>query len=1120
MILKICFNDNLSNLEGWIDLFKNNKKQKINKNNEKIDLNKNMKENIKFNNESFQKNNKTKKIFNIIFLLFIVSIILIGSFFSIFKAEVSNYDINYKGGYGLNIIVQNKSFDKNGNPTLSNTNQKEAVSLLKSKLDPLNNKNIVYRSWQQPNQDNFWNTDAVVNVQTSKSTYNNSIFDFINSATRPGYLYFTDKTKGKDLLIDSSGSSRTIISDIIGNVSSGVDKNSQNSPIVNLTIKDTDTWNTKIINQSSSTTSSSDDSSKEFIIWTDLAYFVNDLRNIDDYDQFNSLAIELMFSSMNNKDDMYPVFNYTTQNNSGITETHNLIDDYNNSSVNNRQNFINELKLDKNSEWKIPLSSNSTDSDNSGSLEQGMNSNNPASVDSKYIDPFRPYFWDIINKKPSINVDNEFNKYELADESNPQELSSDNIYSISSKSSFDSKNSAALINSGIHGLEFNLDGSYNIAPLITTVQFKISLFIFIAFIFAIIVFLIAYYRLFGLICSLGMILMLAISYLLIGFLAIEIGPALILSILVILFLFIDSNINFFEHFRKEYHQQNVSNSQSYKLANKKTFLTIIDYHLIILFLGLAIFIFSNNALRMFGISIIILTLISFITSIFIVRLLYFYSIKSKLLEEFRFLRMPKNLKLIFNFNKKNNFNKINKNEIDINNVNNNSNNLLVLKEKNETKNVKFINSISNYTKSFKNKKNKLSIIFFSFFVSLLIVSCFLFGIYGVRFGQETIHGSNWNTGTTFLINDTVDASSTISSDVNKLNGAIKDKYDRKFDYSVYAPERSQNNTDYNILLITNVQFKSNLYNEIFEWLNSENIQINYNLYLTVNNDSKIISASYSDTVKQLLIIFGVVILIVLIYILFRFNWSQFITVLGSLIFAIILTILVVNVTHVWITLEMLLALLGVMIYVIVDGIILCSKIKYEKVKYKNDNFIPIYKKYLEYKKHKREYREYFKIEYDKEINKLILSDNKYSNSEFLNQKSLIKEEVKSLLESKKEPLKQQKIEYKKILRDNNINYLFKIKYSIIKENIKRSILTSIIFTTLILILMLSGGVSIGFGIVVLFGVNIAIFGALIILLTLWLIFDKYNIITNLKIKNFLKKRKLELDEEDVEGINI
>ncbi len=1089
-------------------------------------------------------NKKTKKniFFKIFSFVFLIIIICFCSFFAIYKSSIDQYDITYEGGMGMHVAIQKINYDSEGNPTDTPTyyNSRDAVESLKSKLDPLNNKNFVFNGTNEFDMDTV-EEKGVVDVQTANNTYD-SLNDFVNDATRPGYLYFMDKD-GIDLLTsnnsssssdssveesaiesDSTSTTRTPITSVVNNAKYSLDSN--NKPVIALNIADQDTWKNVISGANG-----------ELVLWTDIAYFINDLRDITNYNQFNSLMGIIKNSIDTN---VQQIFDYTDSRG----DTKNLYNDWTRDHINNKLEFEKELSI-SNKNWVIPTTNNNNSSDvTTATLDSQMDPNGNNGDANVYIKPLIEHLLSIYNDQ-SININNEFNQYLLADDKNVsnESNSSNDQFNISMNSASDAQKGASLINGSLKGLKFVLYDSYNIDPLLSTLQFKITIFVVLLILCGIFAFLIIYYRLFGFICSLGIIFSLSLIYLLSGILLIQIGPSLLLSIIIILCLNLDSNINFFEHYRKEYYEQNISTTQSYKLANKKTILSILDYHLIIFIIGLIIFWCSTNGLKMFAISLVISCLVSFFVYILITKFLYYLVIKFKWFDnKVKILNLPnkkrislfKNIKkrITRNKNKKTLFNSSlniqkpsllsyigsmdEKNE-NINDDNNKNENIVIdeintlsSSNKNSTK------TKGNILKSYK--KNKIRWIFISIVSLLIIITSILLLTIGPKLGVESY------TGQTFFIK--IESSVSPQEMENKINDQILDEYGRKIDYVFKIVDYNSSGTDssesYNIILDTNIKKNSSIYNEIEQQLNPSFIDANFASKngIISTNDYSTTRNTFNKTVIEVLIVFGFLLLSILIYLFIRFKWTYFLGVIGSLIFTVLITLILFNFVQIWVTLNTLLAIVGIISYVLIEGVVISSKIIYEQKKYNNKGFLNIYFVYKEYKNSKKDLKTIKKNFFLKKKNEFILSEIDYSNDEFKKEIKKLKKEYKNSKKEFKLDLRKKCKKYKSSYKDINNNYLLNMKKQVIKDSVKRAIIISIIFTIIISILMAFGGLPIGFGAILFLGLNISIFSTLFITIQIWSIFEKYRIFNNLKIDKYLEMHTLELDEEDVLNVNI
>ncbi len=1086
------------------------------------------------NNSIKLKKNTPKKInhhlnfvqfWKIAFFVFIVLILLSASAVSIWKGNINTYDSIYKGAWGLNVQVE--KYSDPSDPTSSTYyNGKDATIALKNKLNPLGNKKLKFK-YSNDHQDPVDIKDySVVNVETAINSFT-SKENFKNEAARPGYLYFINDKSGTDLLV--KGTKRTAVSKVIGGATSGIDKSRK--PVLNLKIIDTKTWTDSVITPTKS---------DGLDIWDDIPYFINDLRNISDYDQFQHLLIHFR-DNPSIMSDPYANDVFTFKDNDITKPDHNLL------TITSPEELKTDLKL-KNKNWKIPTVSKSS-LGTIDTLSYHMNPNDTAAVSNNYIDPFRPFLDIIMDDTTWINIDQKFSKYRLSEKSTKSSSTDPKIYSISMDTATVAKQTASLIDGSLKGLEFNVISTYNVNPLIKTWQFNVSFILFCSILILISLFLIFYYRLFGFIFVLSMILLLSLMYLVLGILAVELGPALILAIIIILFLSFDSNITFFEHFKKEHYINKASNKFSFKLANKKTILSILDYHLILFIAGLIIFWVGSGALEMFAVSIVIAALFSFFITIFITRLFYYLIIKYKWLDQNSSLTMVNKFFKFKFFNKKNTTKSANdkkdlsisdnknhksndvKNDLDIKTDNQNT-----LKLKSElTSDNKEISNIQNGNDNFdkKNQKvtsepkkwnfksaakinlswNKIVLIILSAF---MLISIILIPTIGLKLGLESAKGTEYDIK---LITPNDQPSKDYAA--NKINELIKNDYNYKLQLDYYTFELDQN-SEWDIVVDTNLVKGSKSEAAMYHLLvnNAKDIGFVPTDPTAFHSGYVTHSASFNETIIQLLIIFGILLLVILLYVLIRFNWAQYIAILGSLIFVVIITILLFNMSRSWITIDVLIALMGVVLYTLVEGIVISGKVKSEKQRYGSNKFVNIYNNFIIYNSKKKKFKRFKKEYISNKTEKLILSSNEFSNKEFKNEIKKIKQDFKKIKINDKKDLKVAYKKYFKEYKNVESNFLVSIRKTIYKDSFKRAFICSIFFTAIFFVMIIFGGIPLSFGLIILFGINLSLYSSIFIMISIWEYFDKYNELKNIRINIFLDKHKLSLDEESIIGVNI
>ncbi len=1065
-------------------------------------MNKKDNKNIKHDNSYNFKKSRVRLSFQIIAFLIATFAILIGSFFAIYNGNINTYDINYRGGYGADVIVE-----KNEDPTNPITfTEKQASNALINKLDPLSNKNYQFRGIKM--QDSTLGSKNAVSVTTAVNTFVDAK-TFYNEISRPGYVYFTDAATGKDLLYD--GSTRTSVTDIISDATAGVDKtNGQHNPTLTFNLKNEDDWESKIITPTK----------KDGLnIWTDIPYFINDLRNINNKKQLTELSTKL--DAKVTDPNARKVFDFSSTH--SYKGGNNLLNFYT-WDHSEQLAFLKENKLSNNF-WAVKLG---TDTTTSGTLNSNMNPSDKTQKGNIYIDSLRNKLLELFSDK-SINVNHEFDKYLLSTEA-PSPSSStlsaapnsnkDNV--ITMNSTLEAKEAASLISGGLQQIKFIILNTFNVPAEISSALFITSFFILLIIIIIAFVFLIVYYRLFGFICCLGLILVLSLMYFILGLLLIEIGPSLILAIVLVFSLALESNINFFEHYRKEYHKQSASNSLAFKLANKKTILSVLDYHIVILISSLLIFLVATDSLKMFSTILLVVSLLSLVISFFVIRLMYYVVIKFKWFdnEKYRILGMPKENYLINIFKFKKNKQKTNYDKIDETPISSQYNNNLEKQSyDNSEEQVKDEPKIksNSFILFFRNMSINKSILLFFIFVSIISSICFL--SIGPKLGVAS--KLNW---TDFYVNIINKQDLKYEKNIKNWISTTGDK-DHKFDYKIqdiYPTPNYYWDDQYNLVIRTSIKRGTKMYYTFLSGFTEKSeSRFGFN---NLSGDgfwtSEALTVSFQKMFIQVLIILGSLVLIIFLYMLIKFNWAQHIAVLGSVVFIAMLVILIINISQVWITLNMLLAFSGVIIYAIADGIVISSKIKYTKDKFSYKLFSPILKKYLEYKKTKKEFKKIRSKNYIEKVNELVLSDQEYTNSEFKKEKKAIYAEyIKVKKDYNKKILKVSYKNYVKEFKNRESNYLLKVKSTVAKESIMRTIIMSILFSTIFIVFILLKGIPLGFGLLILIGLILSIISSSLILVSIWCFLDKYRVLNKLKILHYLENKNLDLDEEDIEGIN-
>jgi len=1008
----------------------------------------------------------------------IILMVFVGIFAIFWNFELATFDFVYNGGYGINVSVKKVDQTKTSSKTKYYEGSK-ATAALKAKLNPLDNK-VIFLRYTNKYTDNYSLTSySVVTAQAAKNTYK-SLKNFISAAEQPGFLYFLDNN-GNDLLVDKSGNkpSRTPISDVVSSSSASSNKKNNNAPIItlNLNSKGSSTWKQVTKNN--------------FNIWVDIPYYLDKIRDVSSFSQIQALrtiAISNHWSSSAKQ-----IFSFSFDKGKQ-TIIQNLL------QIPSPKEFKADYKHFNNWKWKIPVADLNNPND-SQTLSFGMDPNLKKDVGNKYIDnSIRTSLTSFYNNK-TINKKHRLDKYVLA-LNQPKSTKTNNSNVISMDNLSDAKTTSNLINGSLQGIKFQVISSFLINPLLTNVDLILALVLLLAFLIIVFGFLIYQYRIFGFLAALSIIVSTAITYMLCSILFVQVGPAVILAMLIIWVLLLGSCINLFENYKKEHFKNNLSQKVSFKLANKKTILSTIDYHVILFIFSLILFWVGGDTLKLFSISIVVAVISSFVFSILINRICSYLLIKFNLIN--------KKKKSFFSIREKMlNFNvvkflkqktKKQKNQI--------QKKVSVLNRKQVLYKIKF----DHFKLFLKEKKQKLFLVVVSLFtIGAVVVSV----VFGFNFSIATSNSYDYFINSRSInLNIAQDNLKNILNDYEKTNHV-------NLDFNVYK-------------LISNSANKSNDYNlVVFTNITSSNSSYKLNQFLTLQKNLKLINCdsfdikyyknhafTFSNIFIKMLIVIASTIGFIFIYISIRFNWAQFIGVLGSCLFALFLSVIIFLAFHLTITFNVILALGGVFLYCLALSAIVCEKINYEKKRFNLKQFYPIFEKFNYYRKNFKTIQKQKKIMYKKELLAIINNKENYTNKSFKIQKKLIKQKIAQLKIVNSNKLIKLKNDYQSNYQNSQLNYLKGIHKNIINETINKIYLLSFIFGIIILILSICGLTSYSFGILTFVGIVASLFSTTFILTSLWEKLDKYNLLLRCRLRYFFKYKKFILDEEDVEGTNI
>jgi len=1016
----------------------------------------------------------------------IISLIFLGVFAVFWNFNLATFDFVYNGGYGINVAVkkvdQTKTTDKQKFKYYSGA---KASAALKAKLNPLDNK-VIFLKYTNKYTDNYSLTSySVVTAQVAKNTYK-SLKDFINAAQAPGFLYFLNNS-GQDLLVDKSKSkaSRILISDVITASIASSDKKNNNAPIITLILNPKGASSWKQVTKDN------------FNVWVDLAYYINAIRDVSSFQQIQALnAIRIKNHWDTQAKDIFK-FSYQKNNE---TISRDLL------QINSPKKFKEDYKYFNKWKWNIPVA-NLANPNDINTLSFGLNPNLAKDVGNNYIDDSIRSSLISFYKNKVINKKHRLDKYLLAlDHDKSTKTNKANIISMDNLS--DAKTTSNLINGSLLGINFQVVSSFVVKPLLTNVDLILALVLLLSFLLCVFGFLIYKYRVFGFLAILSIIVATTITYMLCAILFVQIGPPVILALIIIWVLLLESCINLFESYKKEHYQNNLSQIVSFKLANKKTILGTIDYHVILFIFSLILFWVGGDTLKLFSISIVVGVISSFVFSILINRifpyLLIRFNIINKNKKSFFYIKEEllnwdffHNLKAKLKIGKKNKKIKSIEN-IKVNNLN--------------RKKILYKIKYDHFKLFLKEKRRKLFLTTVSFFV---VIAAIITAIFGFNFSIATANNFDYyfHSHSTNL--------NIVKDNLTKivLNFETEKNINLKFKVYELISNYQNRSNDYNLLLTTN--------------LNSKDSSDQLNTYLQQEKNLHQISCdsfdiryyknhafSFKKISLKMLIVIAATIGFIFIYISIRFNWAQFIGVVGSCLFALFLSVVLFLVFHFVITFNIILAFGGIFLYCLAISSIICERINHEKKRFNLKQFYPIFEKVNYYRRNIKALQKKKKATYQKELTEIINNKENLSNKSFKIQKKLIKEKIKQLKIINAGRLLKLKKDYQSNYQNSQLNYLKIIHKNIINDTINKIYFLMFVFGIIILILSICNLMTFSFGFLTFVGLVASLFSITFILTFLWEKLDKYNLLLRCRLRYFFKYKKFVLDEEDVEGTNI
>ncbi len=413
----------------------------------------------------------------------------------------------------------------------------------------------------------------------------------------------------------------------------------------------------------------------------------------------------------------------------------------------------------------------------------------------------------------------------------------------------------------------------------------------------------------------------------------------------------------------------------------------------------------------------------------------------------------------------------------------------------------------------------------------------------------------------FLNKNTISQEQTYIESVadgkTKVNGKVykKDIHKYNFKYSSELNINSSGNVNnYTLVINTNITDKS-IKNDIKFWL----LKINNQTYFRDAVEAYSINTFNSNkTIIDLVIAIFASIGFIIIYIIFRLDWAQFISIVVSSLFALALTIGIIVTFYIPISLSMLPVFASIWGFMVALSTIVMSKTKQNKKYFNLDDYEEFFDNEHNHKIKNRDlkyefnfkFKHYYKKKYiqkikenptlsKRKIKKLLKIEFK---NNILNEYKLkyviakakkedpnidISKIKKDFIAKTKENKIKQKENKKEIKRNNRKfhdyreknNFLHKIALLTIKDLLKSFIYLIIITLSVLIPLSIFSGLEYNFYLAVIIGIIVSIYCSFIVSIPLWTSLERYRALNKVRIHKYLDARRVEVDEQIVVGVN-
>lgn len=769
-----------------------------------------------------------------------------------------------------------------------NANIDDALNNLQSKINPINQKQISINKI----------SSNELNITASANMYHH-LRDFLRDIERPGSIFFLDQ-EGNDLLIGTGEKSsytpsieksakRLPLNKLIDQAKTAAGMSNNFTPTVKLKVIEAETF---------AAISKYLESKKQTLwIWTDIGAMFDEMRNnYDDFLAFKSSITTKIRQLLNEgKEKESKALNSAISDLLRVNATHKNpaisknvifnIDLFAENDITKINNYFNNYNLDF-------IIKNHDSASNGRDLTVDINNPEYNYDKNQVLNPFRPFLQDIVKEVGIVK----YSKYVINGNLKNDEITNTGITPDSKDSTLfhipvngfeKSHILEKVLKVGIEGIIFSID-TYGIkSGIISEKTFNIAILIAAIFSALLIIFLIAYYRLAGLIISLMIATSVIVSIVIFNFLSGLYGAEVIIAILVGLAIGIISNIILMERLKEEF-SLNKQMWRAFKDSNRKSLSTVFDINIISLLASLILFWFGINMIKSFAIMLIMIILSTIVISILLTRITFVLLIKTNIFEQKTFL---------FGDNK------------------------TIFK-----KEVKLI-------KSSKVSLNKFNFIKSSkWFGIIAAIFISVGGIVSLTAGPK--NSLDFHSGTIYKI----DYNSSIGQPndektYNELSTVISDYIKENISNIPYEISKIIDNSNARYFLQLKIgKANSQQRDALRDYINNI-IEIGPEVVSTNDFEPK----SMYKLIINALIAVAIMLGILMIYIFIRFNWSFSLSMIIGIIIDIMMLAAFVVIVRLELTLPLLIVFLGLLIFGIIQKTLLFDRTREILIEYKDQN---------------------------------------------------------------------------------------------------------------------------------------------------------------------------------------